>query len=177
MKIPAPNNYIDYTLTETRSQLVKYSQMADNKANILLSMSAVLATLAAAKLADPVWIVPTIVLIAFLMASVFLSLLAVIPSLRLVRRPTKLSTRDPNFNTLFFADYSQVTYEEYLAHMEEVLSDPGRAYEAQVREIHSAGKYLHATKFRYIKYGYIVFFIGLISSILIRVLEVFVAAS
>ena len=173
MKIPAPNNYIDYALTETRSQLVNYSQMADNKANILLSMSAVLATIAAGKLDDPEWIVPDIVLITSLMAAVFLALLAVIPSLRLVRRPVQRSVDDRDFNSLFFADFSQVSFEEYRAHMEHVLADPGRTYEAQVREIHSAGRYLHATKFRYIKYGYIVFFAGLIVSIAIRVIEQF----
>lgn len=167
-----PSPHIDYMLTETRSQLVNYSQMADMKANILLSMSAVLATIAAGQLSDPNWVLPTLVLVACLMVSVLLSLLAVIPSLRLVR-PTKRSTRDPSFNTLFFADYSQVPYAEYLAHMQEVMSDSNRVYEVQVREIHSAGTYLHATKFRFIKYGYIVFFAGLVLSILTRVAELF----
>jgi hypothetical protein len=170
MKIHHPSNTIDYLLTETRSQLVAYSQMADMKANILLSMSAVLGTLAAANLSDPAWILPDIVLVTFLMAAVLLALLAVIPNLRLVRT-AKHSTRDPDFNTLFFAHFAAVPYEDYAAHMEQVMNDPSRVYEAQVREIHSAGVYLQATKFRYIKYGYLVFFAGLILSVAVRIAE------
>ena len=172
MKIHHPSNTIDYFLTETRSQLVAYSQMADMKANILLSMSAVLGTLAAANLSDPAWILPDIVLVVFLMVSVLLALLAVIPNLRLVRR-AKHSTRDPDFNTLFFAHFARVPYSDYAAHMEEVMNDPSRVYEAQVREIHSAGVYLQETKFRFIKYGYIVFFLGLVLSVAVRVAELF----
>ena len=64
-------------------------------------------------------------------------------------------------------------YSDYVAHMEEVMNDPSRVYEAQVREIHSAGVYLQETKFRFIKYGYIVFFLGLVLSVAVRVAELF----
>lgn len=166
MHIEQPRSQIDYMLRETRNQLVSFSQMADIKANILLSISSVLATVAIAKLTDPAWTLPIVVLVISLLGSIFLALLAVIPSMRLLRRG-KLNTKDPNFNTLFFGDYALVSYEDYLEHMEEVMNDPDRLYEIQVREIYSAGKYLQNTKFNYIKYGYILFFIGLLSSILI----------
>ena len=173
MKIEHPSNTIDYLLTETRSQLVAYSQMADMKANILLSMSAVLGTVAAANLSDPAWLIPDLVLVGFLMASVLLALMAVIPNLRIVRRGTHKTT-DPDFNSLFFVHFANVPYEAYAAHMESLMNDPSRVYEAQVREIHSAGVYLHGTKFRYIKYGYLVFFSGLILSVLTRMAELVV---
>ncbi len=166
MHIEQPRSQIDYMLRETRNQLVSFSQMADIKANILLSISSVLTTLSIAKLTDPSWTLPIVVLVICLLGSIFLALLAVIPSMRLLRRG-KLNTKDPNFNTLFFGDYALISYEEYLAHMEEVMNDPDRLYEVQVREIYSAGKYLQNTKFNYIKYGYILFFIGLLSSVII----------
>ena len=37
MNIEQPRSQIDYMLRETRNQLVNFSQMADIKANILLS--------------------------------------------------------------------------------------------------------------------------------------------
>lgn len=163
MNIRKPSAHIDYMLYETRTQLVLFSQMADTKANILLSIASVLVTIAMSKLTDPAWAVPVIVLVFFLLGAIFFALLAVIPSMNLLR-PKKLNTRDPNFNTLFFGHFSRVPYPEYLAHMEEVMNDPGRVYEAQVREIHSAGVYLQKTKYNYIKYGYILFFTGIISS-------------
>ena len=172
MQIHQPRSQLDYMLRETRNQLVKLSQMADVKANILLSISSVLVTIAIAKLTDPTWKLPIIALVGFLLAAIFFALLTVIPSMPLLRQ-IKKSTKDPNFNTLFFGDYALVPYEEYLEHMEEVMNDPNRVYEIQVREIYLAGRYLQHTKYNYIKYGYILFFIGALSSVVLYVIEVF----
>jgi hypothetical protein len=158
-------------LRETRSQLVSFSQMADTKANILLSVSSVLTTISVAKLTDPTWTLPVAVLVIFLLGAIFCALLAVIPSMNLLR-PRKKSTKDSDFHSLFFGDYALVSYDEYLEHMEEVMNDPGLVYEVQVREIHSAGKYLQNTKFNYIKYGYILFFVGIISSLILYIFEI-----
>ena len=157
-------------LRETRSQLVNLSQMADVKAQILLSISSVLTTISIAKLTDPSWTLPIVILVLFMVGSIVCALLAVIPSMRLLRSKEK-KTDDPDFNTLFFGDFALVSYKEYLQHMENVMNDPNLLYEVQVQEIYSAGKYLQKTKYNYIKYGYILFFIGLISSISIYVIQ------
>ncbi len=170
MHIQEPRSQIDYMLRETRNQLVNFSQMADIKANILLSISSVLTTITIAKLTDPTWSLPAVILVVFMLCAIFYALLAVIPSMRLLRHP-KRSTNDPDFNSLFFGDYARVSYEEYLSHMEEVMNDVDRVYEVQVREIYSAGRYLQNTKFNYIKYGYILFFMGVLSSVIIYIFQ------
>lgn len=171
MHIKNPSPQIDYMLSETRNQLVNFSQMADTKANILLSISSVLTTVAIAKLTDPTWILPIVALVLFMLGAILCALLAVIPSMNLLR-PKKITARDRDFNTLFFGDYARVPYEEYLEHMQEVMNDPNRVYEVQVLEIHSAGRYLHSTKFNYIKYGYIFFFLGVICSVVLYILQI-----
>jgi hypothetical protein len=170
MHIQEPRSQIDYMLRETRNQLVNFSQMADIKANILLSISSVLTTITIAKLTDPTWTLPVVILVVFMLGAIFCALLAVIPSMRLLRSAKK-STKDPDFNTLFFGDYALVSYEEYLSHMREVMNDVDRLYEVQVREIYSAGCYLQNTKFNYIKYGYILFFIGVLSSVIVYIVQ------
>lgn len=170
MNIKQPSPQIDYMLIETRGQLVSFSQMADNKANILMSISSVLATLAFSKLSDAAWTIPVIVLVLCLLGSIFFALMAVVPSMQLLR-PEKKNTKDASFNTLFFGDYTLVSYSDYLAHMEEVMNDSNRLYEVQVQEIYLAGKYLQNTKFNHIKYGYVLFFVGLLLSASIYVVQ------
>jgi hypothetical protein len=170
MHILQPRSQIDYMLRETRSQLVSFSQLADTKANILLSVSSVIATLSITKFTDPHWALPVAVLVVFLLGAIFFSLLAVIPSMNLFQAK-KVSTSDPQFNTLFFGDYTRVSYPDYLEHMETVMNDPDRVYEALVREIYSAGSYLQKTKYNYIKYGYILFFVGALGSALIFLIQ------
>jgi hypothetical protein len=170
MHIQHPRSQLDYMLTATREELIHLSQMADTKANILLSISSVLTTIAITRLSDRAWTLPVIVLVVFMLGAIVFALLAVVPSMTVLRN-RKITTQDPKFTTLFFGDFSRVPYEEYLRHMEEVMNDHDRVYEVQVREIHSAGVYLHTTKYNYIKYGYILFFLGVISSVALFLLE------
>lgn len=169
-QFPQSRGDIDFMLTESRSQLLNLSQMADIKANILLSIASVIATVAIAKYTDPTWSTPVIVLVVFLMGSIFCALMTVVPSMRLLR-PRKITVNDPNFNSLFFGDFALVPYKDYIEHMDGVLNDVSRLYEAQLREIYYAGKYLHSKKFVYIKYGYILFFLGVISSVMIFLID------
>jgi hypothetical protein len=92
------------------------------------------------------------------------------PNLRLFREQ-KRSVTDPDFNPLFFADYASVNHHDYMTHMEEILKDPHRTYEIQLNELYFAGRYLQYSKYNYVKLGYIFFFIGLISSTIVYVIE------
>jgi len=169
MHIQNPRTEIDDLLHQTRNQLVMYSQMADTKANILLSISSVLATISITRISDPLLRLPIVALIIFMVGAIFFSLLAVIPNINL--HYTKKKTADPDFNALFFGDYAFVPYKEYLALMEKILNDSDLVYEEQVREIYFAGKYLQSTKYNYIIYGYILFFVGVISSVVIYLVQ------
>ena len=165
MKIQEPRPQLDYLLQETRRQLIDFSNMADTKANILLSVSSVLITLSLSRINDPSFKIAVLVLTVFMFITITLALLTVIPSINLSNR--KRTPQEDDFNLLFFGNYSHMSYDEYLEHMEKVLNDPNEAYEIQVHEIYYAGIYLNRTKYNYVKYGYIFFFIGLISSITI----------
>ena len=165
MKIQEPRPQLDYLLQETRRQLIDFSNMADTKANILLSVSSVLITLSLSRINDPAFKIAVLVLTVFMFITITLALLTVIPSINLSTR--KRTPQEDDFNLLFFGNYSHMSYDEYMEHMEKVLNDPNEAYEIQVHEIYYAGIYLNRTKYNYVKYGYIFFFIGLISSITI----------
>ncbi len=55
-------------------------------------------------------------------------------------------------------------YPHFEAAMEEMLNDPSRAYEVQVREIYSLGVYLAAKKYPFLRFAYLAFVIGLFAS-------------
>ncbi|HEX2696175.1 MAG TPA: Pycsar system effector family protein [Anaerolineales bacterium] len=170
MKIKEPRPQLDYLLSETRRQLIDFSNMADTKANILLSISSVLITIALTRVNDPSWRLAVVVLAFFMSITITLALLTVTPSLDISPR-TKRSLKDPGVNPLFFGNYSHIPYQEYERHMEKILNDPNASYEVQVHEIYHVGVYLKHTKYNFVKYGYIVFFIGVISSILIYLVQ------
>ena len=172
MHIREPRQQLDQMLRETRLHLVSYSQMADTKANILLSISSVLLSISLTQISDPRFTASIIVLVGFLLVTIFLALMTVIPKMGSFRHK-KFSVHDPEYSPLFFGDYVDIPYDEYAKDMEEIMNNPDRTYEVMVKEIYYAGVYLVKSKYRYIQYGYIFFFAGLIVSTLIFFLQNF----
>jgi uncharacterized membrane protein len=154
---------LDHMLRQTRMNLVVYSQMADTKANILLSISSVLLSISLTKVADPRFTASIIVLDGFLLMTIFLALMAVIPKVQGFRHK-RSSIHDPNYSPLFFGDYVDVPYSEYAKDLEGIMNDSDRSYEVMVREIYFAGVYLVKNKYKYIRAGYLFFFTGLVVS-------------
>ncbi len=172
MKIKQQRPQLDYLLQETRRQLIDFSNMADTKANILLSVSSVLITISLSRIGDPAFTTAVLVLTFFMFITITLALLTVNPSID-VSSAKKRTPQEQDFNLLFFGNYSHMPYNEYIRHMEKVLNDPDEAYEVQVHEIYYAGLYLKRTKYNYIKYGYMFFFLGMISSVTIFLIQNF----
>src|SRR5574342_1435789 len=121
MQIKEPRVQLDHALLQSRRQLIDYSIMADTKANILLSVSSVIATLVLTRVTDPKLMSAGLVLLGFLLPTVFMALLTLIPNIRTFQRQ-KRSVTDPDFNPFFFGDYTRIKYDDYMTHMEEVLN-------------------------------------------------------
>lgn len=170
MQIKEPRVQLDHMLLQTRRQLIDYSTMADTKANILLSISSVITTIVLTRVTDPKLKVAAAVLLVFLLLTALMALLTLIPNINLFGKK-KRTISDVDFNPLFFGDYANVKYADYMVHMQELLNDPDRTYEAQVKELYFAGVYLQKTKYNYVKLGYIFFFAGLIFSTIVYLIE------
>ena len=170
MQIKEPRTQLNDLLLQTRRQLIDYSTMADTKANILLSISSVITTLILTRVTDPELKVASTVLLCFLLATVMMALMTLMPNISIFGT-RKRSVHDPDFNPLFFGDYASVKYADYLAHMNDLMNDSDRTYEVQVHELYFAGVYLQKTKYNYVKLGYIFFFLGLISSTVVYIVE------
>jgi len=163
MHIQEPRAQLDHMLRQTRMNLVVYSQMADTKANILLSISSVLLSISLTKVADPRFTAAIIVLVGFLLITIFLALMTVIPKVQGFRHK-RYSIHHPDYSPLFFGDYVDIPYDEYAKDLEEIMNDSDRSYEVMVKEIYQAGVYLVKNKYKYIRAGYMFFFTGLIVS-------------
>ena len=166
MKITTPGNEINYLLTQTRAHHVQLSSMADLKANMLLTMASIVVTLAApqAMKAGSQWAL--IVLIGFSLMTILLAAYAVMPKVRLTSGSGRAApdVHSPEFNLLFFGDFTTLDYPRFAAEMERVMNDPAQTYEAQVREIYTLGSYLAEKKYRYLRLAYTTFIVGLFAS-------------
>ena len=172
MHITEPRQQLDHMLRQTRNNLVSFSQMADTKAHILLSLSSVLLSLSLTQITDPRFTLTVMGLDVFLLITIFFALLTVIGKVKVFDRQ-KHSVRDADYSPLFFGNYGDVPYEEYANHFAEIMNDSDATYEIMVKDIYYAGKYLLRVKYRYIRLAYLYFFTGLIISTLIYLIQHF----
>ena len=172
MHIKQPSAQTDHMLRQTRLNLVAFSQMADTKAHIILSLASVLLSLSLTQIADPRFTLPIAGLDLFLLITIFFALLTVIGKIKVFDR-RKHSVNDPDYSPLFFGNYGDIPYEEYAQDFEKTMNDSDATYEIMVKDIYFAGTYLLQTKYRYIRLAYLCFFTGLIVSVIIYMIQHF----
>jgi hypothetical protein len=149
-----------HLLRTTQQVQYQLSQMADQKAGMLLGITFVIFTISVgqAKLGRPE--PALLVLAATAFVAGFLTVLAVLPSVKPGPRPD--STR----NILFFGSFTQLPEEEYVERLLTIVTDSRTVYEAFAHDIYQNGTVLAQKKYRLIGYAYRVMLVGLSLSFL-----------
>ena len=170
MHIHEPRQQLDHMLRQTRMNLIAFSQMADTKANIILSLASLILSLSLTRIAEPELALSIAGLDFFLLVTIFFALLTVIGKVKVFDR-RKHSVNDPDYSPLFFGNYGDIPYDEYAKHFADIMNDSDATYEVMVKDIYFAGTYLLQTKYKYIRLAYLYFFTGLLVSSIIYMIQ------
>lgn len=141
------------------THLIQYqlSQMADQKASILMAAAFVIFTITVGQAGDGDIPAPLIVLGTAAFVAALLSALAVLPSLA---KPGA----GPHSNLLFFSIFAQMDEDVFVDHFLDTLSTDESVYRAIGRDVYQNGRVLAGKKYRLLGYAYRVFLGGLIAS-------------
>jgi len=150
-----------HLLRTTQQIQYQLSQMADQKASLLMGATFVIFTITVGQMRTGSQ-APTALLIlgaaAFL--SALLAVMAVLPS-------TKVPPRaDGPANMLFFGSFTQMPEEEFVQFVLDTVTDSDAVYAAFAHDIYQNGRVLARKKYRLIGYAYKVMVVGLIGSFL-----------
>ncbi|TXE17981.1 HD domain-containing protein [Psychroflexus gondwanensis] len=164
-----PERSIQTLFRVTLRNHIKLSDIADTKANILLSVNAIIISLALAniipKLDNPSnqhLMIPTLILICFSVASIILSILSTRPNVS-SGEFTKKQVEDRDVNILFFGNFHKMSFKDYLWGVKEIIKD--KDYEALVKDLYLLGKVLER-KYRLLRLTYTTFMVGIIISVI-----------
>jgi hypothetical protein len=149
----------------TQFHHVQLSAMADVKANMLLTMSSVILTLCLPQVLKNERLWPLYILIGFCLLTICLATYAVMPKLPPANLPVP-DINSPQFNILFFGDFTRLSQEQFESTMEEIVNDYQRTCTVQAREIYLLGSFLAKKKYRFLRLGYLSFISGLLLSFL-----------
>ena len=147
------------------------SNIADTKANILLSVNAIIISLALStllpKLDNPsnhYLILPSVVFIIFTVASIILSILATRPNVT-EGKFTKEDVANKKVNLLFFGNFHQMKLDDFEWGITEMMQDRDYLYSSLTKDLYFLGLVLNR-KYKILRITYTVFMIGIIVSVL-----------
>lgn len=150
---------------------IKLSDIADTKANILLSVNAIVISLALSNLipkldnpSNAYLIYPTIIFIFFSIVAMVLSILATRPN---VTRGefSREDVKNKKVNLLFFGNFHKMKLEDFEWAIGEMLQDKDYIYSALTKDLYFLGVVLDR-KYKLLRITYTVFMVGIITSVL-----------
>lgn len=148
---------------------IRLSDMADNKANILISVNAIIISVILTVLIRKIEVdrhltIPTFIFLASSLSTIVVAILSTRPKIT-NGNFTREEILNRKTNLLFFGNFYKASLEEYKWAMSTMMRDPNYLYGALVDDIYYLGIVL-GRKYRLVRIAYNIFMIGMIASAL-----------
>lgn len=145
------------------------SALADNKANIMLSINGIIISIVISSLVPKLsqehrLIIPTFILLSVCLSSLVFAILASSPKVT-KGTYTREDIKNKTSNLLFFGNFYKMPMEDYHWGVMEMIQDKDFLYSSMTRDLYYLGLVL-AHKYRLLRICYMVFMVGLIVSVL-----------
>ncbi len=170
LKDTNPEKGIQTLFRVTLRNHLKLSDIADTKANILLSVNTIVISLALSNLipkldnpSNKYLIIPTVIFITFSIVSMVLSILATRPNVT-SGSFTRKEIEEKKVNLLFFGNFHKMPLLDYKNAMHDLMEDKEYIYDTMIKDLYFLGKVLHR-KYKILRITYTVFMIGIIISV------------
>lgn len=147
---------------------VNLSRIADNKANTLISVNAIIISIVLSTMfpkmdTNPYIIYPGLALIIFSIVTIIISILSTIPKTTHGKLSRK-EVENRQGNLIFFGNFHKMSLEDYEWGVSELMKDRDYLYKSLTRDLYFLGKVLNR-KYTLLRYSYYTFVIGLVVSI------------
>ena len=164
-----PDRGIETMFRTTSSNHLMLSQMADNKANILITINSIILSVVVSVLVrkleeDPRLIIPTIMLVTVCLATIVFAILSTRPNVS-AGRFTRDDVKNKKTNLLFFGNFHGMNVEDYEWSMKQMMKDADYLYGSLIKDIYYLGKVL-GKKYKFLRIAYNIFMFGFVASIL-----------
>lgn len=147
------------------------SDIADTKANILLSVNAIIISLALANLipkldnpSNTYLIYPTLIFVLFSIVSMILAVLATRPNVT-SGEFDKEDVKNKKVNILFFGNFHKMALDDYEWAIDEMLKDRDYIYSSLAKDLYFLGIVLNR-KYKILRWTYAIFMIGMVVSVI-----------
>ena len=164
-----PGRGVETMYRATYRTHVNLSSIADNKANIMLSVNAIVLSIVAANLmpkldSNPHLTIPTVILIGVCLGSLFYAIQATRPKVT-EGKSDLADIKAKRSNLLFFGNFYSMPIDDFHYGMMEMIRDEDFLYSSMTRDLYYLGVVL-AKKYRFLRVCYNIFLFGMITAVI-----------
>jgi len=178
MKKKMPERGVETVFRTTSRNHLRLSAIADNKANTLISIGALIISIILSFLVNTLDVMPSMMLstMCLLTTCVLTIIFATLSTKPKVTENTisREDIKNRRGNLLFFGNFYKMKLEDYKWGMNELMNDKDFLYSNLMQDIYFLGLVL-AKKYKYLSIAYSVFMYGIIISVLAFVLSFYLS--
>ena len=168
-QIPEDRTAVDNILRINVNNQVRLTVMADQKANIMITVASIVFSVTVANLNNEVMKWPLLFFALGCTVSLLAAIFAIIPQTGYPKKPgsNEIDRDSPAFNPLFFGHFAHIPIDEYKEDYAETLMTDDRIYDALAGDIYGIGTTLMNNKYKWLRRSYMAFLVGMSGAITI----------
>ena len=168
-EIPEDRTAVDNILRINVTNQMRLTVMADQKANIMITVASIVFSVTVANLDNEVMKWPLLFFAFGCTISLLAAIFAIIPQTGYPKKPgsDEIDRESPAFNPLFFGHFAHIPIEEYKEDYAETLMTDDRIYDALAGDIYGIGTTLMHNKYKWLRRSYMAFLVGMSGAITI----------
>ena len=171
-KVPEYRTSVDNILRVNHGNQMRLGLMADQKANIMITVASIVFSITIANLDNEVMKWPLLTFVVGSFFSLLFAIFAIIPSTDYPKdKDGEIDRKSPLFNPLFFGHFAHLPIEEYKQDYADTLMTDDKVYDAMAGDIYGQGKVLALNKYKFLKWSYTSFLWGMSGAILVFTIQ------
>ena len=171
-KVPEDRTAVDNILRINHGNQMRLGLMADAKANIMITVASIVFSITIANLDNELMKWPLLTFAFGCFFALLFAIFAIIPKTNYPKDTTgDIDRKSPFFNPLFFGHFAHLPIDEYKDDYAETLMTDDSVYDAMAGDIYGQGKVLALRKYKFLKWSYMSFLLGMISAVIVFILQ------
>ena len=171
--VPENRTAVDNILRVNHGNQMRLGLMADAKANIMITVTSIVFSVTVANLDNEIMRWPLLGFAFGCFFSLLFSIFAIIPNTDYpkLKGTNEIDRDSPIFNPLFFGHFAHLDIHEYKEDYAKILMTDDGVYDSMAGDIYGQGKILALKKYKFLKWSYNCFLLGMSSAILIFIIQ------
>ena len=161
-QVPENRTAVDNILRLNYNNQLRLTLMADTKANIMITVSSIVFSITVANITNEMLLYPLRALGICSVVAFVCAIIVIMPKIDYPKTKTgKIDKNSPFYNPLFFGHFAHISIREYKEEYAKRLMTDAQIMDALTGDIYGIGRVIATNKFKYLRYSYMTFLVGI----------------